>query len=87
MGDNSEQLWNLDQVHDLIERDPAAGGRKAVDKIINDVRAITDKISEDAEKVMASVHVEAEVIATKLKAEAKEAAGAIREMRPGRPPT
>ena len=75
----SEQLWNLDQVHDLIKRDPVAGGREAVDKIIDDVRAITDKIAEDAEKVMADVHVEAEVTATKLKAEAKKAADAIRE--------
>ena len=78
MGDYSEQLWNLDQVHDLIERDPAAGGREAVKKIVNDVRAITDKISEDAEKVMAGIHVEADVMAAKLKAAAKKAADAIR---------
>ena len=34
-----------DQLHDLIKRDPAAGGREAAEKIVNDVRAITDKIS------------------------------------------
>ena len=66
-------------MHDLIERDPVAGGREAVEKIVNDVRAIIDKISGDAEKIISGVNVEAEVTATKLKAEAKEAADKIRE--------
>ncbi|MEE9317303.1 MAG: hypothetical protein V3U48_03325, partial [Rhodospirillales bacterium] len=79
MGVKSEQLWNLDQVHDLIKRDPAAGGREAVEKIVNDVRAVTDKISEDAEKIISGVNVAAKVTATKLKAEAKEAADTIRK--------
>ena len=76
---NSEDLWNLDQVHGLIERDPAAGGREAVEKIVNNVRAITDKFSEDAEKIISGINVTAKVTATELKAEAKEAADTIRK--------
>jgi len=79
MGDYADHLRKLDQLHGLIERDPAAGGREAVDKIIDDVRAITDKISEDAEKIISGVNIEAEVTATKLKAEAKAATDSIRE--------
>ena len=79
MGVKSEQLWNLDKVHDLIKRDPAAGGREAVEKIVNGVRAITGKISEDAEKIISGVNVMAKMTATELKAEAKEAADTIRK--------
>ena len=79
MTEYTEQLWNLDEVHDLIERDPVAGGREAVNKIIHDVQVITDKISDDVEKGMARVYIEAEMTATKIKAEAKEAASTIRE--------
>ena len=74
-----EYDWSLDALQDVVERDPVAGGEAAIEKLIENVQAVTDKITTDTEKSIDRIHAEADSQAIKLTAEAENAVNNIRE--------
>ncbi|MCH7865577.1 MAG: hypothetical protein IIC56_10255, partial [Proteobacteria bacterium] len=46
-----KHVRSLERLHEMIEDDPASGGKEAVERLVKDIEAVSEKISQDAEKV------------------------------------
>ena len=67
----------MEELHKIIEGDPALGSMEAVAMLVKDVQAVAEKVAEDTERLVAYVYKEAEGESAKLAAKASIAVSKI----------
>lgn len=75
--DYLNHVRSLEELHKIIECDPALGSMEAVAMLVKDVQAVAEKVAEDTEKLVAHVYKEAKGESAKLAAKTSIAVSKI----------